>query len=414
MKIILSHPTGNANVRSVGEALAGADMLYAYYTTVAVFQNNLLYKMGGISPFRDFRRRSYSPILQPYTKTYSKYEMGRMIAPKIGLKGLVSKNNGIFSVDSVYRTHDKKVASRLLAAQKKGADGIYAYEDGAEHSFKRARELGLKCLYDLPTGYWRAARKLLNEEIDRYPEWRNSFTGFKDSHTKLERKDHELALADIIFVASQFTAKTLTEFSGKLPHIKVIPYGFPPVYEGRLFEGFSRPRKLKLLFVGKLSQQKGLADIFESIKGLDKFVELTLVGSKTNCKILDIELAKHNYLGTKPHHEVLNIMREHDVLLFPSLFDGFGMVISEAMSQGTPVIASDRSAGPDLIRHGENGWLMKAGSPSSLREVIEEILAAPDKIEDIGVQAISTARQRPWQKYNDELIEVIREIYSAK
>jgi glycosyltransferase involved in cell wall biosynthesis len=41
-------------------------------------------------------------------------------------------------------------------------------------------------------------------------------------------------------------------------------------------------------------------------------------------------------------------MRVNDVLVFPSLFDGFGMVITEAMSQGTPVIVSERSAGPGL------------------------------------------------------------------
>ena len=52
-------------------------------------------------------------------------------------------------------------------------------------------------------------------------------------------------------------------------------------------------------------------------------------------------------------------MREHDVFVFPSLFEGFGLVITESMSQGTPVITTDRTAGPDLIKNDENGWLLK-------------------------------------------------------
>ena len=50
-------------------------------------------------------------------------------------------------------------------------------------------------------------------------------------------------------------------------------------------------------------------------------------------------------------------MKEHDVLIFPSLFEGFGLVITEAMAQGTPVITTDRTAGPDVISDNENGCL---------------------------------------------------------
>ena len=66
----------------------------------------------------------------------------------------------------------------------------------------------------------------------------------------------------------------------------------------------------------------------------------------------------HNYLGPMPHDKVLQEMRKADVFIFPSLFEGFGMVITEAMSQGTPVIATDRTCAVDLIKNGENGWVI--------------------------------------------------------
>jgi len=100
-------------------------------------------------------------------------------------------------------------------------------------------------------------------------------------------------------------------------------------------------------------------------------------------------------------------MREQDVLVFPSLFEGFGMVITEAMSQGTPVITTDRTAGPDLINNFENGWLINAGSTESLQEMIENILNNPLSVEKNGRLAMETARERPWFVYEQELTNVL-------
>src|SRR5690606_32112127 len=97
-----------------------------------------------------------------------------------------------FSVDRVYQTFDKQVANHLKQAKKRGANTVYAYEDGAEFSFKEAKDLQLKCIYDLPIGYWRTARKLMKQEKFQNPEWASTLTGFKDSDAKLARKDEEL------------------------------------------------------------------------------------------------------------------------------------------------------------------------------------------------------------------------------
>lgn len=409
MKIILSHPTGNANSRATAEGLIKAGLLNCFYTSVAVFPGSLLHKLGGLPLLSLVRRRVYNPILEQYTKTNYRYELGRMISMKMKLNRFIEHDESIFSVASVYEHLDKKIAMDLPALSQKGVDSIYAYSDSAMYSFTEAKRCGVKCFYDLSTGYWRAFHKLLSEEKDRYPHWSDTFSGFKDSEKKLERKDKEIALADMIIVASRFTAETLKEYPGKLPPIKIVPYGFPPVEnENRAYDDFKNNRKLKLLFVGKLTQPKGLADVFEAIRGLKDKVQLTLVGSMNNNEALKNEISEHTYLGTLPHNEVLKVMREHDILLFPSLFDGFGMVMTEAMSQGTPVIASDRSAAPDLIEHGKNGWLIPSGSVTSLRRIIEELSITPSNIIEVGKAAMETAKRRPWSIYQKELIDAIR------
>ena len=147
----------------------------------------------------------------------------------MNLQYLVKHENGFFCIDKVYKNHDKWVADNLVKAQKEGITGVYGYEDGSLATFTKAKQLGIKCYYDLPIGYWKSARLLMQKEFEINPDWSSTLSGFNDSPEKLNKKDQELALADVIFVASSFTKKTLEEYSGKLQKIKVIHYGFPEV-----------------------------------------------------------------------------------------------------------------------------------------------------------------------------------------
>lgn len=411
MKILLQHPTGNANVRAAIDGLLQADMLFGFRTTIATFPGNGLDRLSTLAPFAELGRRRFDAAIKSKTRTWPWRELARFAAAKAGASNLVAHETGLFSVDSVYHSLDRHVAadlSRIYGGQQ--IDAVYAYEDGAAASFQQAKKLGIKCIYDLPIGYWRAARRLLEPERERWPAWVSTLTGLEDSDAKLARKDEELRLADRIVVASQFTAATLQDFPGVLAPIQVIPYGFPTVGEPRQYTDTSR-RPLKLLFVGGLSQRKGIADLFAAVAALGPQVELTIVGHKAsnNCPALDSALSHHRWIPSLPHVEVLKIMREHDVLVFPSLFEGFGLVITEAMSQGTPVITTARTAGPDLITHGHNGWLVEAGSTPALQEAIEELLAHPATVAEAGRAAMETARHRPWAVYSQELAKAISE-----
>jgi glycosyltransferase involved in cell wall biosynthesis len=411
-KIVLAHPSGNEVVRAVLAAIQGAGLLDTFYTSVACFPDSKLDRVASKIPvLSDLKKRSFAPDLRDKTKTSPFRELGRIATSKVGLTSFVKHEVGYFSVDEVYHALDRKVASFLEKDSLNGIGAIYAFEDGAEYSFKVARENGLKNLYDLPIGYWRYARKLMAEEQELRPEWAETITGFLDSEKKLARKDEEIRLADHIFVASTFTATSLKEYPGQLPPISVVPYGFPPACTERMYLT-NNNGPLKVLFVGGLSQRKGIANIFEAVKPLKKHISLTVVGKKAveGCDALNNALTAHRWIPSLPHAEILELMRQHDLLVFPSLFEGFGLVITEAMSQGTPVITTDRTVGPDLINHGENGWLVDAGSTIAIQETLEKILENRNVIETVGRAALSTAEKRPWSKFGAELVHEIQKL----
>lgn len=413
--IILSHPTGNANVRAAVKGINDSTLLSEFHTSVACYPGNLFDILSKVGPLSEIGRRSYDPSLASLTRLSPWKEMGRMLALRLGLKNFVQHEIGCLSVDAVYRSQDIYTA-KVLKKDSLKVKGVYSYEDGAFFSFCEAKKHNVLCLYDLPIGYWRAARLLLESEKSRWPEWLPTLTGFNDSDKKLAKKDAELKMADCIFVASSFTANTLKEFPGTLPQIKVIPYGFPDVGPVRDYTFHKEKRKLKLLFVGGLSQRKGIADLFEVVEDLGNDVELTIVGNKSTneCLALDVALSKHVWIPSLPHREVLQLMRNHDVFVFPSLFEGFGLVITEAMSQGTPVITTERTAGPDLINHGENGWIVKAGVHQDLKEVILHIVNNPTEVKRLGDNARETAKLRPWSSYGRELSNSINELLNLR
>ncbi len=413
MKLISHHLTGNANVKAALMGFKKAGLLESFYVTIASTPGSILDKLGRLKLFAEISRRSFDPSLKDNIKIWPWLEIGRIFSKKFAFHKLTKAGSGPFHVDKVVQSIDRHVAGKLKKAAENGIDAVYGYEDTTIFTFREAKRLGLQCLYDLPIGYWRTAHRLLELERIRWPEWASTMPGLNDWDEKLSRKDEELYLADKIFVASTFTANSLKDYPGVLPPIKVIPYGFPPVSNKiKDYPGFENSRPLKLLFVGSLSQRKGIADLFSVVNELDDKVTLTLVGSKTTnaCEALENELQKHVYIPSLPHSEILKLMREHDVFVFPSLFEGFGLVITEAMSQGTPVITTDRTAGPDIIEHAKNGWLIEAGSTIALKNAIIDILENPGVVAEVGQAALKTAKLRPWDVYSSELAEAVRNL----
>lgn len=406
-KVTIYHPFGNANTRAAVDGIYKQGILESFHTCIACFKGSLLYKLSSFGPLKEFRRRCFSSFLQNKTITHPFKELGRQIAPKIKFKSLTAHEKGIFCVDNICHDLDNKVA-KYIQKYKGKIDGVYAYEDCALKTFNTAKSNDIKCIYDLPIGYWRSMRSLLNEERTKNSEWAITLGGFNDSDKKLQRKDTELKLADKIYVASSFTKKTLEMYPGKLADIEVIPYGFPPVNTQRKYDDIQN-RKIRVLFVGGLSQRKGLSYFFEAIKGLEDKIEATVVGrgNLDACPALKKALSKVNYIPSLPHDKILKLMATQDLFIFPSLFEGFGLVITEAMSQGTPVITTDRTCGPDIMNNGIDGWVVKAGETKPIRDLLVTFISNPPILIKAGQAAMHTASQRPWSVYEKELAESV-------
>jgi len=402
--IVISHPTGNQNSRNAAEAFYKAEKLARFYTTIAWNSQSRLAKLLPAGLAATLKRREYNSIPAKLISTQPSLEACRLLAGKLKLNFLTEHETGLLSVDAVYHAFDNYVANQLH--MKQGVSKIYAYEDGALETFKVAKRQNSQTLYELPIGYWRAAQEIMGEEAELKPEWANTILSMRDSAQKLARKDQELALADKIIVASQFTADTLKLSEARDKETIVIPYGSPqPIAQ----PNFSRHKKLKVLFVGGLSQRKGLSYLLDAANFLNDKIELTIIGSRiAKCAPMDAALQQYRYIPSLPHHEILKEMDRHDVFVFPSLFEGFGLVILEAMARGIPVIATPHTAGPDVIADGEDGYIVPIRSHQAIAEKLQLLADDRDLLNQLKTAALAKAKLFSWAKYQSQLTTLLK------
>lgn len=409
--VLLSHPTGNENVRHAAIGLQEDGLLEEFMTCVAPTQNSLWLGMLPPSLRMRYLRRQIPKTLRPYVRSRPWREMARFAASALRLSFLTRHEVGWCSVDGVYRDLDRAVAARVLQVAEQ-LRAVYAYEDGALQTFRTAAEHGLKRIYDLPIAYWKTGRQIFLEEAEREPEWASTLDGLNDSDDKLARKDEEIQLADRILVASSFTKSSLAQTAFPQSAIQVIPYGAP--------EAVAQPRPstnarvLRVLFVGSLGQRKGTAYLLRACEHLKLNVGLTLIGNKpaARCAPIEAALRRHRWIASCTHARVLEEMQNHDVLVFPSLFEGFGLVILEAMSQGMTVITTPNTGGPDVITDGKDGFIVPIRSVEAIAERLEWLVNDPVRLMSMREAALQTARKLSWKAYETAVAQSVRDLIS--
>jgi glycosyltransferase involved in cell wall biosynthesis len=374
----VSHPTVNQYVRALIDALEAVGKLQEFHTTLTMGRRSV--KIPG-SRVR----------LHPFP------EVLRLIGQRFGQDWLIRHESGWASVDAVAQAFDRQVARSL-----DGTASVYCYEDSAVHTFRAAARIGVMRYYELPIVYWQTAQKLLRQEAERYPGWEPTLLATRDSDAKLERKSWELQLADLVICPSRQVRESLPAGTPSL----VAEYGCPEPLGDRPWRDRSR---LKLLFVGSMTQRKGLADLFSAMKLLNRAdVELIVLGTP----LLPLAFYQRDYPGfvyepVRPHSAVRQLMLTCDLLVLPSIVEGRAMVQMEALSCGLPIIVTPNAGAEDLIEQQRTGFLVPIRAPEKLAEIIGWIADHPEWVDDVRPAVLEKARQSGWDRYTRKILAAV-------
>ena len=392
---IVSHPTGNTFVRALLNELSKSDRLYKYFTTIGVGQKaNLILKYIGKRREYDFNDDLISRQWMP--------EALRLCG---GLKQSQEKKRRL--ADRSYESLDLSVSKQLPLYSPKV---IHSYEDGSFLTFLKAKELGIQCSYELPIAHWKTVRRLLAEEADRLPDWEPTLESSREPEEKLARKEQELLLSDCITCPSKFVYDSIPVEIKKQKSCHISPFGSPMINDKlkKTFKDKNKP--LKVLFVGSMSQRKGLADLFSALKLLKtNHIKLTVLGSPSMpMSFYRKQFSDFSYLPPCSNKEVRNEMFKHDLLALPSIIEGRALVQQEAMSTGLPIIITPNTGGEDLVEDTKTGFIVPIRSPEKIAEKIEWFLKNQALLKEISLNSIAKAKEFTWENYAKEIVNLFQ------
>jgi glycosyltransferase involved in cell wall biosynthesis len=409
-RVLLSHPTGNQNVRNALASLAEGEMLAEFWTTIAWDAQSRWNRLLPTAIQMQLARRTYIEAPRERIKCVPFREMIRLGAKSTPLNGLLTSAERPFSIIGVYRHFDSKVARRVASLRP---DVVYAYEGGARETFREARRLGIRTIYELTSSYWYWVRNLHTQEAERNPEFAGLLPNLVDSTRHLEWKDEELVLADSIFVASEHVRRTL---AGAVPEekIRVVHYGAPTVRQ-REQVATDPARPLRVLFVGGLVQHKGIGYLLDAVDRLGSAVDLTLVGRRFQANPrVDEAVRRWRWFETLPHHRVMDVMMESDVLVLPSLGEGFGLVVTEALACGLPVIVTPNVGASDLVHDGQEGFVVPVGSADLIAERLQTLHDDRELLAAMSRKAQARAAAASWESYRSNFRETLEAVAACQ
>jgi starch synthase len=307
-----------------------------------------------------------------------------------------------------------RVADRATARQLCADDdaAIFAYS-GAAVSMKRCAELGVRSILNIPIAHYAYARRLLEEEARLEPDYAATLQ-FPARNPEAEAMlADELALADRILGCSSFHIETFVEMGIEREKFLEVPLGVDTdVFRERpdptLRAGKDRAAAFRVLFVGQVTQRKGLSYLLEGFRqAAIPSSELTIVGNIVGTD-MPLRRAKNvTHIGARPRTELPEIYASADVFVMPSLIEGFCLTAMEAMATGLPAIVTRNTFGDDVVRDGVEGWTIPIRDSGAIAERLGYLSQHPDRARQMGKNARSRAEQFSWAHFHRRLAAVV-------
>lgn len=154
-------------------------------------------------------------------------------------------------------------------------------------------------------------------------------------------------------------------------------------YPGKNFEQKSERSRLKILFSGNLTRRKGAQWLDEIAQGVGDFGDVYITSGLRAQKYY-LQAPNIIPIGHIPHSQMADLYRSMDVLLFPTVREGFGLSAAEAMACGLPVVCSDCSALVELVPHEKGGFRVPTGNISAYCSALRVLSKSVDVRYDMG------------------------------
>jgi glycosyltransferase involved in cell wall biosynthesis len=212
--------------------------------------------------------------------------------------------------------------------------------------------------------------------------------------------------ADLIIAVSHFTARQVIDLLHVEPsRLRVVPHGVHASPQSQ------RPREKIVLFVGALQIRKNLVRLIEAFEALPQDWRLILAGAPSGygaAAILERVHPRIEVTGYLPAPQLEQLYARASIFAFPSLDEGFGIPVLEAMARGLPVITSNSSALPEVA--GDAALLVDPLSTAEITTALERLATDTDLRQQLAGRGLERAKMFSWEQAVAATYSIYREL----
>lgn len=308
--------------------------------------------------------------------------------------------------EEVFYTRNQSFQKSIPEKYLLSSEIVIGFDTSSWILAERCKRLDKQFILDVSIAHPYEKEIVYRKINEQYPQW--TFSLKQKSQFLINLELQEMNLADKVVVASTFSKNTLIKYGVEPNKIFVIPYGidtshFRPV-------GRSESTVVKFVFVGLVDARKGIPVLLDAWAQINKGnATLTIIGpivSETE-KMIRSSYSDIEIMGRLSHKQLPSVLSGMDVLVFPSYFEGYGLVITEAMACGLTVITTPATCGPDVLKDGLSGFIVECGDVGALADRMQTLTNDRSLLKSMKTNACKAVEQLSWDEYGNKWMKVI-------
>ena len=410
MKVQVFHP-GTQHSWQTALALQQLGQLESFVTSIFYQPEKLPYRLERHLPVRlakrvnaEFRRFSHPGLDPSNVQTVGLAEWAERIAARAGFRGVAQ------AVDRVGNRQFAKYLTRSIESDREFA--LWGFNGSSLGSFVQGRAAGRTLILDRTIGDFRVYNRSMAEVAKTHEKWFIPSDRLVPA-IQIQNDQREYELADTILVGCEYSAETVRLEGGVSvsPKVKVLPYCF----DEALFSNSPVPRQLandeplRFLFIGQISPRKGIHHLLEAFEKIPaSAATLTLVGELRVPRTTFARFSDRiTYVPTVSRAEIPAIMASHDVLTFPSYFEGSALSLVEALASGMGIIQT-RAAGNGATE--ATGLLLEEPSTEGVYDALMTAIDSRKMVERWRASAQLEAHRYTFANYRENISKLLLEL----
>lgn len=277
---------------------------------------------------------------------------------------------------------------------------VVAMQGTALATIRRAKRLGAKTVVVANSPDALSEHELVCAEEDRLQLARRP--AVRAASERLARRiRQELGEADLVLANSEFAQRDLIAHGMPRRKVTAVSLG---VDHARFTPSAHRRGSGRIVYVGSVQPRKGVLYLARAVDelrsdGVPCMLHIYGSGDSGYLSLLEpfVVSGSLELHGFVPHHRIADVIREADVFAFPTLSDGFGLVVYEAMACGVPVVTTDRCGAP--LEDGVNALVVPHGDAAALGAALRRLLDDPQLADSLAVAGLEMVRAASWDRY---------------